>query len=165
MVIIPEEEQIIRLVNEYSDMVLRLALAYVHNMADAQDLCQDVFMRIHEKKMAFRDHEHEKAWIIKVTSNRCKDFLRSAWHRKAKPVEDISTHSAWPGQSGSEETNEILDLVKNLPPQYCIVIHLYYLEGYGTREISQILSKNESTIRTQLKRAREQLKNMMSGGQ
>lgn len=147
-----------RLVDTYSDMILRLALTYLRNIADAQDVCQDVFIKIYSQRRTFNDSEHEKAWILRVTINRCKDLLRSPWRR-------LSTQTqigALPIQD--PVSKEVVSLVLKLPQKYRVVIYLFHFENYSTAEIANLLSRNENTIRTQLKRARKLLKKQMLGG-
>lgn len=151
------EEYINEMVRKHSDMILRLALTYVRNIADAQDICQEVFIRLFQHHPVFADHEHERAWILRVTINRCKDMLRSPWKRYISGLErsDLPIPEA--------EEREVVTAVLKLPVKYRIVIHLYYFENYSTAEISGMLEYKESTVRTQLKRARERLKLLMGG--
>ncbi|WP_342439870.1 sigma-70 family RNA polymerase sigma factor [Paenibacillus sp. FSL L8-0436] len=151
------EKYITEMVRKHSDMVLRLALAYVRNMADAQDICQDVFIRLFQHHPEFADQDHERAWMIRVTINRCKDMLRSPWKRYISALErpELPIPVA--------EEREVVSAVLKLPVKYRIVIHLYYFENYSTAEIAAMLQYKEGTVRTQLKRARERLKAVMGG--
>jgi len=83
------EDYISELVEKYSDMVLRLAITYIKNTSDAQDVCQDVFIKIFQQNKTFMDSEHEKAWIIRVTINVCKDVMRSQWKKRLLPVKEL----------------------------------------------------------------------------
>lgn len=140
------------LVNKYADMVLRLALSHLGNLADAQDACQEVYIKLFKHSQTFKDAEHEKAWVIRVTINTCKDIIRTPWKKWFTPYEEV------PLPNHHNESMEIVTHVLALPRKYRLVIHLYYYEGYKTSEISDILHIKESTIRTQLKRAKELLK-------
>ena len=155
---IGRNEHISILVNKYSDMVLRLALTHLGNLADAQDVCQEVFIKLFKNQRPFNDIEHEKAWIIRVTINTCKDVIRSPWKKWFSPPEGV------PLPINHTESMEVLSFVLTLPRKYRMVIHLYYYEGYKTAEIAELLNINESTIRTQLKRAKEILKEKIMGG-
>jgi RNA polymerase sigma factor (sigma-70 family) len=146
------------LVVKYADMVLRLALSYLRNLADAQDVCQEVYIKLFKHPISFNDSEHEKAWIIRVTINTCKDLTRSPWRKWFSPIEEALLPIK------HTESIEVVSCVLTLPRKYRLVIHLYYYEGYKTVEIAKILNHKESTIRTQLKRAKELLKAKMSGG-
>lgn len=146
------------IVNKYSDMVLRLALTYLKNMSDAQDVCQNVFIKIFEQNKTFTDSEYEKAWIIRVTINACKDILKSPWKKRFLSINEAILPIK------DKENNEVVSLVLELPVKYRSVIYLYYFESYSAQEIAKLLNKKDATVRTQLKRARELLKNKMIGG-
>ncbi|MFF2092183.1 RNA polymerase sigma factor [Paenibacillus sp. NPDC058174] len=151
-------ENLAMLVNKYSDMVLRLALSHLGNLADAQDVCQEVFIKLFKHQIPFNDSEHEKAWIIRVTINTCIDVSRSPWKRWFSPLEKV------PLPNTNKESMEVVTFVLKLPRKYRLVIHLYYYEGYKTAEIAELLKLKESTVRTQLKRAKGLLKEEIIGG-
>ncbi|REK77822.1 RNA polymerase subunit sigma-24 [Paenibacillus paeoniae] len=146
------------MVQMYSDMVLRLALTYLRNISDAQDICQDVFLKIYKYRKEFADSEHEKAWIIRVTINGCKDELRRPWRKRNTPLHETSL----PIQD--VKNKEVVSHVLNLPEKYRVIIYLFYFESYSTYEIAKLLNRRENTVRTQLKRARELLKHEIKGG-
>jgi RNA polymerase sigma-70 factor (ECF subfamily) len=146
------------LVNKYADMVLRLALTHLGNLADAQDVCQEVYIKLFKHQRPFNDSEHEKAWIIRVTINTCKDVIRSPWKKWFSPLEEV------PLPNNDTPSMEVVTYVLALPRKYRMVIHLYYYEGYKTAEIAELLDIQESTVRTQLKRAKELLKKTIIGG-
>ena len=142
----------------YGDMLYRLAFAYMKNRQDAEDILQDVFVKYMEKWPAFDNEVHEKAWFIRVTINISKNRLRSGW---------IRYRSEWSQEAVCEDTitdHEVLDAVLALPPKYREVIHLYYYEEYKISQISLILGKNESTVRSLLKRGREKLRKVLKEG-
>lgn len=152
------DNYISNIVDKYSDMVLRLALTYLKNMSDAQDVCQNVFIKIFEQNKTFTDSEHEKAWIIRVTINACKDILKSPWEKRLLSINEAILPIK------DKKNNEVVSLVLELPVKYRSVIYLYYFESYSTQEIAKLLNRNDATVRTQLKRARKLLKNKMIGG-
>ncbi|WP_342477869.1 sigma-70 family RNA polymerase sigma factor [Paenibacillus sp. FSL H7-0350] len=147
-----EPDSLTTTVNQYTDMILRLALAHLGNLADAQDVCQEVYIKFFKHQRIFNSLEHEKAWFIRVTINTCRDVIRSPWRKWFRSYEEV------PLPIEPAEDLEILSYVLMLPRKYRIVIHLYYYEGYKTAEIAQLLGINENTVRTQLKRAKELLK-------
>lgn len=147
-----EPDNLTTTVNQYADMILRLALAHLGNLADAQDVCQEVYIKYFKHQRIFNNPEHEKAWFIRVTINTCRDVIRSPWRKWFSPYEEV------PLPNEPAEDLEIVSYVLMLPRKYRIVIHLYYYEGYKTAEIAQLLSINENTVRTQLKRAKALLK-------
>ncbi|TEB05683.1 ECF RNA polymerase sigma factor SigE [Pelotomaculum schinkii] len=143
-------------VREYADMVYRLAFAQVRSKSDADDIFQEVFLRYVRNNPAFVSEEHRKAWLIRVTINCAKKYWSSAWQRNTVPLDD-NYRFLMP------EENELDEVLRKLAPKYRSVIHLYYYEGYSISEIGKILSIKESTVRTQLTRARTQLSNMLKG--
>ena len=145
-----------RLVNTYADLILRLSYTYLKNTHDAQDICQTVFLKLIERRPAFASSEHEKAWIIRTTINACKDHLKSHWRKTTVPIEAAQHVPAPAAEPGS-----ILASVNLLPPKYRAVIYLHYYEGYTAPEIAQLLGRLPSTVNTQLRRGREQLKTLL----
>lgn len=153
------EREMQSMLETYSKTVLSVAYGYVKNMADAEDIAQDVFISLVESKVKFTNSEHEKAYIIRTTINRCKNFLRSAQIRRVVPLEDNLTTSM------PEEQGELLAAVMGLPVKYRTVIHLYYYENYSIKEIAQAMHKNAATVGTLLARGRKLLKQALEGGE
>lgn len=131
--------------------VYTTAIMYMKNPDDAEDIAQDVFVKYIRKRIKFKDEAHEKAWFIKVTVNRCKDVLRS-YYRKNVELGEI------PEGIVNDNDNAVLHALMSLPEKYREVLYAYYYEGYSTKEISRLLKRNESTIRTQMSVGRERLK-------
>jgi len=124
---------------------------------DAEDIMQEVFLKVVEGKTpAFQSAEHEKAWLARVTVNQCRSRLRSPWRKKTEPLLDI-----YKAQDDKEQ--ELLEIVFSLPLKYRIVIHLFYYEGYSTKEIAEITGQKDSTVRSTLTRARHMLKDFLEG--
>lgn len=146
------EDEIIAFYNRHVDMLYRICFTLLKSASDAEDAVQNVFLKVIEKNKRFDTPEHEKAWLIVVAQNHCKNKL-THWSQKNTPL-DIDEH-----QSHYTDTNdETLELVLRLPDKYKIPLYLYYYEGYSTDEIAKILDLNASTLRSRLKKAREQLK-------
>lgn len=150
-----ELESVIR---RYADMVYRLAMARLANPADAEDIFQDVFLRYAEKAPAFRDEEHRKAWLLRVTVNCCKSHFRSPWFRQTAPLEE-AVHTA----AGEPEQSPLTEALATLPGKYRIVLHLHYFEDLSTQEIAAATGQRASTVRSQLTRARGLLRKMLKG--
>jgi len=146
------------LIDKYSSMIYRIAYQYMKNKADAEDVIQDVFLKVIEKQPSFESEEHCKAWLIRTTANRCKDKLRSLWWRKTSSLDELNHCS-------SEFIPDELEELLLLPPKYRIVIHLYYYERYTLKEIAQILKINQNTVSTRLQRARQKLKLLIEEGE
>lgn len=143
-------------INTYADMVFRLAFAQVRAKSDADDIFQEVFLRYIRKSPAFMSEEHRKAWLIRVTINCSKKFWSSAWQRRTVPLEDRFVFAM-------PEENELNEALRQLPPRYRSVIHLFYYEGYSVAEIGFALGRKQSTVRTQLTRARAILSDNLKG--
>lgn len=139
------------LIETYGDTVYRVAFQNMGNIADAQDISQDVFIKIFKKRPIFESKEHEKAWILRVTMNLCKDYWKHQSLFKRTELKE---------QIYQEEMKEygLLYEVLKLPMKYRNVIYLFYYEEYSVSMIAKILHKKEATILTWLHRARKQLK-------
>ncbi|WP_339060936.1 sigma-70 family RNA polymerase sigma factor [Tepidibacillus marianensis] len=144
---------------KYSDMVRRICFLYLHNSADADDVFQEVFLKLLQKKTSFESAEHEKAWVIRVAINKCKDVLKSFWRKNIDSIENMEI----PFEDKAE--NELMHVVLSLPNKYKDVIYLYYYEEYNVPEISKLLKKNENTIYSHLHRARVLIKQKLGGKQ
>jgi len=130
----PRYQKVEELVERHSDLLLRVAFTYMKNMSDAEDIVQEVFLKLVRNYPPFENDEHEKAWLIRVAINLSKNRLKSAWFRKTEPIYDSSL-------SFSDEEKFVMDAVLELPAKYRSVILLYYHEGYSIREISGILKR------------------------
>lgn len=146
------------LVRTYSDTILRLSGAYLKNTADAQDICQTVFLKLLTAPRSFESQEHEKAWILRTAANACKDLLKSPWRKRTCGLDTCAEQSAPDAGDGA-----VLAAVQKLPPRYRVVIHLYYYEGYQADEIGTILNVPAGTVYTRLARGRTKLKHLLGG--
>jgi len=149
------DDSVSNVLAKYADMVLRLALVHLRHRADADDVFQDVFIKLFEKEQTFDDDEHLKAWLIRCTTNRCKNHVGSYWFRNKTSLDAL----VLPVEDKAE--GEVIACLMRLPVPYRSPIYLYYYEGYSSAEISQILQTKDATIRTRLKRGREILKEML----
>lgn len=143
------------IINRYKDMVYRIAFTYCKNPHDAEDITQEVFLSYITSNCDTLQGEHLKAWLITVTSNKCKNLLKSSWFTKIKPLNDYNL------QFQEEKDYNLYYAVMSLSKNYRIVTYLFYYEDYSTKEIAHILGKNESTIRSHLMRARKKLKDIL----
>lgn len=153
-----EQWDINRIVDEYADTIARICCSYGKNYHDTQDILQTVFMKLIKADPVFETKEHEKAWIIRVTLNSCKDFARKIfrWHQSLDEVQEI------PVEEGVD-LSYVREAVIKLPAKYRDVIYLFYYEGYTAVEIAGILDKNENTVYSLLSRGRAQLKDKIGG--
>lgn len=150
------EQQFTDLVNKYINTVFRVALNYLKNPADAEDVTQNVFEKLLRQTKTFEGEEHIRYWLIHVTVNECRYILRSPW-RKRESIDDYARMLAFE----SRQQSELFQTVMALPKKYRLPIYLHYYEGYDTKEIAQILKMPKGTVCTNLKRGRELLKKQL----
>jgi len=139
-----------------AEMVYRVCFSYIKNTADAEDVTSQVFEKLLKHGLVFDSQEHEKAWLLRIAINLCKNHLKS-WRRNLVNIDDyenIEYADAFPN-------NDLLKIVFELPERYKDVIYLYYYEGYSTAEVAQILEKPQSTIRSHMREARILLKGVL----
>lgn len=154
---VPKQEYIEQLIEEYGDMVFRLAISRVKSKEEAEDIFQEVFIKIYEKMPEFVSKEHEKYWIIRVTINLSKNILKSSWHRKVMPLDSEIKFE-------DKEERDVYFEVLRLPLKYRTILQLYYYESFKIDEIAEILKISPNTAKTRLRRAREKLKINLKGG-
>lgn len=145
--------------------VYRLALCRTQNVADAEDVYQDVFLRFFQQETADWDSERTKAWLLRATVNRCADIHRFRLRRPVLSLEDIP-ELARPDDDGSADRArraELWEAVSRLPAALRTAVHLYYAEGYSTEEIAAMTDCPPATVRTRLRRARMKLKDLLGG--
>lgn len=142
-------------VHRYSDLILRICFTYSVGRADAQDICQNVFLKLLRDKHTFAGEEVCRAYLIRVAINECKDLLKSGWRLRSVPL------AAWMEQAAPErveEDEEVLIAVQKLPLKYREAVLLHYYEGYSAEEIAKIVGSSPVAIRKRLSRARGMLK-------
>lgn len=143
-------------VEKYFNTVYRLAFSQTKNKSDAEDVTQDVFLRFMQKNDGWRGEEHMKAWLLRVTINRCHDHFTSSWRKRTEPLTDDIPFS-------SPEKSDVYYATASLPPKYRAVIHLFYYEDMSVAEIAKSLGIKETTVKTQLHRGREMIKSRLKG--
>lgn len=151
-----EHSVYIRAVDTYANTLYRIACTYCRHHADAEDIVQTAFMKLYQTDTTFQDEEHMKKWLIRVTANEAKNLCTSFWKKNVVPLETSMTDQ--PYDFPFPESSDLYDAVMKLPDKYKIVIHLYYYEDYSVKEIAEILQLKETTVQTQLMRARKKLK-------
>lgn len=157
-----KEEQITaeNAIDRYADMVYRLALSQMKNKTDAEDLFQEVFVRLVSHIGELQSWEHVKAWLIRVTINCAKKHFALYWNKNVDYMEDTG---ALKGEEAYEPPQEhpVRGAVLKLPPKYRSVVHLYYYEELSVAEIAKLTEQKEGTVKSQLHRAREMLKDLL----
>lgn len=150
------DEQFTTLAKKYIDTVFRVALNCLKSGTDADDVTQNVFLKLWKERKPFESEEHIRNWLIRVTINECKSFLRSPW-RRAENFEDYARSLSFT----APEHSELFYAVMELPSKYRVPVYLYYYEGYSTEEIASMLSIPRPTVATQLRRGRELLRKLL----
>ncbi len=138
----------------YTDTVYRVAVHNTRSHSDAEDITQEAFLRLLQCRKTFRDTEHLKAWLIRVTINLCKNHLRDT--RREIPTEDVPAPQ-------TVQTDSVLDAVRALPENQRNAIYLHYYEGYTAAEIASILDSRTNTVLSWLRRGRETLRETLGG--
>ncbi len=139
-------------VDRYSDMVYRAAYHALCDRSYAEDITQEVFLKLMQALPDFESDEHEKAWLLRVTLNMCKTYNRKIY---SHPTEELSENLSEEQKFGE---GPVLEAVKELPEKYRTVVYLYYFEGYRIAEICELTGKNQNTVSSLLMRARQRLK-------
>lgn len=148
-----DDDEARRLVETYSNQLLRLAYSLLNSVPDAQDVCQEVLLKRLTHPKDFESEIHEKAWLVRVAVNMCKNLRRSSWHRRTVGLDEVGEQAAFCPQAGG-----ILDEVQALPAKHREVIVLYYYMGYDSNEIAAFLGIRVEAVRARLARARKKLK-------
>ena len=152
-----DEETIVR---TYADMVYKIAYRYVANPTDVDDVFSETFLAYFKKERVFQDEEHRKAWLIRVTINCAKDLLKGkmSWEELNETIAGEAAPAVC-----SEEQLDLREAIRQLRLEYREAICLHYLEGLSVKEISDILGRNENTVKTHLARGREKLRKFLEG--
>ena len=146
---------VLSIFHQYRDDVYRLAVSYTRSPQEAEDVCQNVFLKLIESESLIPGRE--KAWLMQVTANACRDLLRSAWWKRTVPLENAL-------QIPGSETDETIRILGKMKPKYRVVLYLHYYEQYTTSEIAEMLGIPAGTVCTRLSRGREQLRKMLGEG-
>lgn len=147
-------------VQRYSGMILRLCFTYSLGRADAQDICQNVFLKLLQSDRRFDSEGETRAFIIRMTVNKCKDVLKSGWRRRSVPLDELIEREV---PFLPEENTGVLAAVQRLPVKYREAVYLYYYEGYNAEEIAAMVGAKPAAIRQRLARAREKLRKELEG--
>lgn len=150
------QEEVASLYRRHVDMVYQICLMLMKNVPDAEDAAQTVFRKVMEYDKPFRDHEHEKAWLIVTARNECKNQLKH-WWRTRRENEEVLDTLAWE----QPEDGSLWETILRLPEKYRLVLYLHYYQGYTAQETAEILGKNPSTVRGWLVQARGKLKELL----
>lgn len=150
------DEEFIYLFNLFKNDIYRLAYSYTNNISDSDDITQSVFIKLYRKMDKFDSDISVKKWLIKVTINECKSLFLSSWYKRITSITDKENNI-----SIDLKDNDILSCIMELPKKYKLVIYLYYYENYKIKEIAEVLKMNENTVKTNLSRARDLLRDIL----
>ena len=145
------------ILTRFGDSILRYAYTYLHNMSDAEEVLQDTLVQFLKTAPEFESENHEKAWLLRVAANLSKNRIR---YNKLRETDELNEELV---ADEREDLSFVWEAVKSLPVKYREVIHLFYHEGYQTAQIAKVLGRNESTVRSDLRRGREKLKEVLKG--
>ena len=143
-------------IDRYSDMLYKICFLILKNEQDTKDVLQETFLIYYTKQPKLESEEHKKAWLIKVSQNKCKEFLRFHKRHAAIPLEDMEeTLVITDGMNANDK--EILSIIWDLDYKLKSVVILHYIEGYTVNEVASILKTSPSAVKKRLQRAREKL--------
>lgn len=148
------------LVDKYSAMIYRLAYVRLNSNADAEDITQEVLLKYIRADKKFKDEEHRKAWLLKVTTNAVVSHIRSQKRSQMVDLEEIEEVVAAP----ENKHRDLKYVIEQLPEKYRMVIHMFYYEELSIKEISEITGDSEGTVKSQLSRGRDKLKKLLEEG-
>ena len=144
-------EDIEAVISKYGNMLYRMCVLMLKNESDAEDVVQETMIKYYQKSPVFKDDEHEKAWLIKVAANKCRDLLR--FRVRHPQVEDnfLTNLSCDSTDSG------IIEALTSLPEKFRLVMTLYYIEDYRIEDIAKIIGKTSSAVKMRLHKGRKLL--------
>lgn len=155
-----DETQAEYLVDRYADLLLRIGRTWLGDLDDAKDICQTVLIKLLAHPRSFPDPDQERAWVVRIAVNECKNWKKSAWFRRRAPLDEGLTLAV---ENPEPEENSLLEQVMNLPAKYRQVIFLRYYEGYEVKEIAALLGRSPALVSTHLKRGKDKLRIMLGG--
>ena len=155
-----------RLVRDYTDLVLRVCYTYLRSTADAEDVCQDTLVKLLLREEPFHDPGHERAWVVRVAINACRNLLRDRGAHPTVGLDAVAEPAVAqaPGEDALRQRDErVLGAVMALPLPQREAVYLHYYEGYPTREVARIVGATDAAVRQRLSRARASLRDDLKG--
>ncbi len=142
-----------QILEKYSNTVFRAAYALTKNKQDAEDAAQETFISLMQAMPNFESEEHQKAWLLRVVTNKCKSMFRTVWHSRTQGIDED-----YPAESFTIDEVGVVKAVNALPLKYRQVVYLHYIEGYTAKEIADILNLPQNTVLSHMSRARKLLR-------
>lgn len=155
----PSDEEIELVIDTYSDMLFKICLVILCNASDAEDAVQETIIKYILKSPQFNDAEHEKAWLITVATNYCRNLRRYNFKRCHIDIDDLQEFCEVKEDCG------LLDSLMQLPAKYKTVLTLYYIEDYKVNEIADMLGLTPSAVKKRLQNGRNMLKKSLGEGE
>ncbi len=152
-----QAERMEALIREYGNMLFRFCLVTLGNAGDAEDAVQETYIRYLRKRPVFNDSEHEKAWLLRVAGNLCRDILRQRNRHPNVDIDEISQFIS-DDRGPHRQDTQILDALMNVPEKYRTVLVLYYVEEYSTEMIAKMIGRTASAVKMRLKKGRTLLR-------
>ena len=154
----PDDTRIENIINLYGDLLYRTGIMILGNPQDVQDVLQEVMLKVLQKMPEFHDSEHEKAWLLRVTINLCKDMLRFRFRHQYIQIDELEIEAA------DTDDRQLLQEIIQLPSSWRIVLLLHYVEGYSLKEIADILAVSENAVKKRMQRAKKALRAKLEEG-
>ena len=154
----PDDIRIENIINIYGDLLYRTGIMILGNPQDVQDVLQEVMLKVLQKMPEFHDSEHEKAWLLRVKINLCKDMLRFRFRHQYIQIDELEIEAV------ETDDRRLLQEIIQLPPRWRIVLLLHYVEGYSLKEIANILSVSENAVKKRMQRAKKALRAKLEEG-
>lgn len=154
----PDDTRIENIINLYGDLLYRTGIMILGNPQDVQDVLQEVMLKVLQKMPEFHDSEHEKAWLLRVTINLCKDMLRFRFRHQYIQIDELEIEAV------DTDDRYLLQEIIQLPPRWRIVLLLHYVEGYSLKEIADILAVSENAVKKRMQRAKKALRAKLEEG-
>ena len=152
------ESRFTALAEKYMDMVYRIALNALGSAADAEDVTQNVMVRLYRADPDFESEEHAKRWLIRVAVNESKRLVGLPWKKREASFEEV-LNAASVEADGLQK--DLVRKIAQLQPKYRVPMYLYYFEGYSVKEIAELTGSKTSTLQTRLARGREKLREVL----
>lgn len=150
------------ILEQYGDMIYRVAYLQLKSRDRADDIYQEVCLRLLKRQSGFDGEEHLRAWLLRATHDCCRDFWKSAWYRRVSLDDELLREI--PETPSEQETGFLTECMQRLPEKYRIILHLYYYEEYSIKEVAELLTMKESTVASRLSRGRSRLKKIVEKG-
>lgn len=154
-----KEREYEEIASKYMNAIYKVAINACKNKADAEDVVQNTFIKLWKQDKEFKDEEHVRKWLIRVAINECNSLFRTPWKKRVVSLDEVEGISF-----STPEKTELFYALQKLNQKEREIVHLYYYEEYGIREISEIMEMSETAVQTRLYRARNKLREELKGG-